>query len=342
MLLVLAVVLIGLSFLCSLLESIILSVQPAYIAIRIKEGFKSGHLLQHQKRNIDKAISAILILNAFSQTAGASFLGSQVYQIYGDFYLTIFSVIFTAVTLILAEVLPKSIGARNWKRLAPYAAYVIQFMIFFLYPFVWGVGKISQLLGGDSNQQMTREEMIMILEIGAKEGTLKQKEGTILRNLLMMENIFVSDIMTPRSVMLALDENLTVEEVGQQYKPIRYSRIPVYRDNIDNIVGMTHRFKIMEALSHDQDKVQLSELLTPIRTVSEHTTVSMVIDFFIKNKEHLAVAVDEFGVITGLVSLEDAVETLLGVEIVDELDTVADLRQYALDQWQQRKAQIRK
>lgn len=148
--------------------------------------------------------------------------------------------------------------------------------------------------------------------------------------------------MTPRSVYFALDGNSTVEEVANKYKPIRFSRVPVYTSSLDNIVGMTHRYKILEMLSHDKHDTKISEIVTPIATISERMTVSQVLDFFIKEKEHLALASDEYGVVTGLVTLEDAVETLLGVEIVDEFDNVEDMRKYALEQWQIRKQKLRK
>jgi CBS domain containing-hemolysin-like protein len=148
--------------------------------------------------------------------------------------------------------------------------------------------------------------------------------------------------MTPRSVIFALDSSMTVEEVFERYRPIRFSRIPIYEGSLDNIIGMTMRYKIHEQLSSDQHSTQLKELLTTITSLPERMTVAQSVDFFIKNKEHVALAVDEYGVVTGLVSLEDAIETLLGVEIVDELDHVTDMRQFALDQWQQRKAQFRK
>lgn len=188
---------------------------------------------------------------------------------------------------------------------------------------------------------MTREEVIATAEVGVDEGTLHSKESNIIKNLLMLNNIFVSDIMTPRSVMFALDGTMTVEDVFEKYRPIRFSRIPVFEGSLDNIVGLAFRHKIHETLSSDQHDVKIKELVRPIQTLPERMTVGSALDFFIKKKEHLALAVDEYGVVTGLVTLEDAVETLLGVEIVDELDSVADMRQYALEQWQLRKNQFR-
>lgn len=342
LILIVFVIVLGVSFLCSLLEAVFLSVTPAYVAVSVKNSRKSGLLLQHLKKNIDRPISAILTLNTVSHTAGSAAIGALVFEQYGDDYLTMTSVILTLGILILSEIIPKTIGASNWKVLAPFSAYTIQLMIFALYPFVIGIEYFSKIFKSPHTHKVTREEMIMTAELGVSEGTLLRKESLIIKNLLMLDNIFVADIMTPRSVIMALDADLTVEEVAQKYKPIRFSRIPVFKDSLDNIIGLTHRYKLLETLSRDLHDTKVSDLTSQIQTVSEKMTVASAIDYFIKSKEHLALAVDEYGVVTGLVTLEDAVETLLGVEIVDEFDSVTDMRQYALEQWQIRKNQIRK
>ena len=325
-----------------MLEAVLLSVTPAYVALLVKDGKRSGKLLERLKENIDRPISAILTLNTISHTLGAAAIGALVHEYYGNTAVTIASVLLTILILVLSEILPKIIGVSYWKELSSFSAYGVQLLIFIMYPVV----RLSEIMGGifkksDDEAAVTREEIITTAEIGFEEGSLK-KESTIIKNLLMLDNIYVSDIMTPRSVVFALDSQMTVEEVALQHKPIRFSRIPVFNDNLDHIVGLTHRYKILEALSSDHHDKKISELMTPITTVSERMTVAALIDYFIKQKEHLSLAIDEYGVITGLVSLEDAIETLLGVEIVDEFDHIADMRQYALEQWQQRKAQIKR
>lgn len=339
---ILVAIVMGVSFVCSLLEATLLSIQPAYIALKIKDGKKFAQLLQNQKSEIHRSIGAVLSLNTFANTMGASLVGSKAHEIWGEAYITVVSILLTFAILIFSEIVPKTLGARNWKFFAPIAAYVISWMIFWLYPIVWLTDWITNHLGGQTVQKVTREEVIMHAELGAKEGSLHNKESLVIKNLLMLDKLYVADIMTPRSVMFALSGDMTVQEVGEKYKPLRYSRIPVYRDQLDNMIGMTHRYKIMEALTHDQDSTKISELTSPIQTVAEKLTVSQVLDFFIRQKEHVALVVDEYGIITGLISLEDAIETLLGVEIVDEFDSVADLRQFALEQWQIRKGHGRK
>lgn len=330
------------SFLCSLLEAVFLSITPATIALMVKENQRSGVLLEHLKENIDRPISAILTLNTISHTLGSAAIAAIVHEQFGNSVVTVFSVILTFSILIFSEILPKIIGATYSKNLAPFAAYTIQLMIFILFPIVRFSELLGKMFSRPDTASVTREEMVINAEIGVEEGTLQKKESTIIRNLLMLNNMYVSDIMTPRSVMFALEANDTVEEVANKHKPIRFSRIPVYEGNLDHIIGLTHRYKILETLSSDQHNMKISEITTAINSVPERMTVAGVIDLFVKRKEHLALAVDEYGIVTGLVTLEDAIETLLGVEIVDEFDQIADMRQYALEQWQMRKNQLKR
>lgn len=335
-------VVLCISFLCSLLEATLLSVHPTFVALKLKEGRRFAVHLQKQKAEIHRSIGAILTLNTFANTMGAAFIGFKAHELWGETYITLVSLGLTIAILLFAEIVPKTLGARNWKTFAPFAAFFLVGLTLVLGPIVWLTEWITEHIGGGAIHKVTREEVIMHAELGAREGSLLSKESLVIKNLLMLNKLFVADIMTPRSVIFALDANLTVQEVGEKFRPIRFSRIPVYQGQLDNMVGMIHRYKIMEALSRDEDATRISELTTPLQTVSEKLTVSQVLDFFIKQKEHVALAIDEYGIITGLISLEDAVETLLGVEIVDEFDSVADLRQYALEQWQIRKGQARK
>ncbi|WP_415062731.1 CNNM domain-containing protein [Bdellovibrio sp.] len=343
LLIVLFISTIGISFLCSMLEAVLLTSTSAYIGVLVKENKRSAKLLEHLKENIDRPISAILTLNTLSHTLGSAAIAYQIQVHFGQEAVTAASFILTFLILIVSEIIPKSIGAAHWKALVPFAAYTIQFMILALYPLVL----LSEWLGKffaktSEDPEVTREELLMTAEIGVEEGTLKGKESNIIKNLLMLDKIYVSDIMTPRSVFFALDKELTVEEVFNKYKPLRFSRIPVYSGSLDNIIGMTYRYKIHEALSNDQHEKVVGDMVTPISSIPERMTVSQVLDFFIKEKEHIALAVDEYGIVAGLVSLEDAVETLLGVEIVDELDNVEDMRKFALEQWQLRKQKLRR
>jgi CBS domain containing-hemolysin-like protein len=332
------------SFIASLMEAVILSTNPAFAALMVERKKPYGLLLERHLENIGRPLSAILTINTITNIVGSSLIAYRVQQMFGETLLTVFSGFLGFFVLIFCEVIPKSLGANHWKSLAPISAYIIQVMIFLVYPAVWTIEFVSLRLKQKQEQpEVSRDELIMTAQIGAEEGTLKTKESNIIKNLLMLDKIFISDIMTPRTVLFAIEDTETVEAVFDKYKPIRFSRIPVYHENLDNIIGMTSRYKILEALSHDdQHNKKIGELLAPIATVSERMHVSQLLDFFIKEKEHLALAIDEYGVVTGLVTLEDAIETLLGVEIVDEYDNVEDMRKYALEQWQIRKQKLRK
>lgn len=337
------ILVILISFICSLCEAVLLSLSPAFVAVEAEEKPKSGHLLKNITEHADRSLSAILTLNTISHTLGSAWIAYLVHEEFGEYWVTFFSIFLTFMILIFSEILPKTIGKNNSKSLALFTAYTVQIMIVGLYPFVKISEFVSKTLSSPSEEpDITRDEMIKSAEIGVEEGTLKVKESLIIKNLMMLDKIFVSDIMTPRSVFMALDASLNVEEVSKKFRPIRFSRIPVYEESLDNIIGLTHRYKILETLSQDQHSKNIRDLIVPITSVSEGMTVSHALDFFIKKKDHLALVTDEYGVVTGLVTLEDCVETLLGVEIVDEFDNIEDMRKYALDQWQQRKKNLRK
>lgn len=328
------------SFACSLMESVILSVSPAYVMISLNKGRRSAMILKELKTRIDRPLAAILTANTIANTIGAAGVGAQVHKIYGSEFVTVASAALTLVILIFSEIIPKTVGTMYWKSLAPVCSYAIRLLIFITYPFVLLSEGLRYLLVRSPIHGMTREEMIMTAEMGANEGTLQHKESHVIRNLLMLDKVKVSDIMTPRSVILAFSEEKTVGEVMGENRPIRFSRIPVYGGNLDNVIGMVHRYKLMEAASHDLDNLPIKNLLSPLHTVPEEISVAAVLDQFIKRKEHVFLAIDDYGSTTGLVSLEDAVETLLGVEIVDELDSVADMRQYARELWRDRKQKV--
>ena len=327
------------SFLCSLLEAVILSVTPSFINTQNNEGKKYAKILKNLKEEIDRPLAAILTLNSISHTFGAAGVGAQVNKIYGDQFVALASGVLTFVILIFSEIIPKTLGAGNWKRFAPFAAYSIRFMIFILYPIVSLTERISEWIGGEGKNLFTREEMIATAEIGVGHGALRKKESNIIKNLLMLDNIYVHDIMTPRSVLMALSIDKTVEEVIASHKPIRYSRIPVFKEDLDHIEGVVHRYQILEASNNDQDKLPLSELMTHLHSIPENISVSACLDQLIHRNDHIFLVVDEYGSTMGIVTLEDAIETLLGVEIVDEFDSVTDLRAHALEQWKKRKKQ---
>lgn len=322
---------------CSVLEAVILSTSPAYIQVSANEGQKSGLILKQLKENIDRSLAAILSINTAANMIGAAGVGAQVHVLYGSETVALASGLLTLGILIFSEIIPKTLGATYWKELAPFCAYLIQVLIFITYPLVVLLELISKSIANSDNQSVTREEVIVTAEISSQEGGIDQKDSLIIKNLLLLDMIYVSDIMTPRSVILAMEENTKIDEVIETHRPIRFSRIPIYSEHLDQITGQVLRYSIMDASSQDKHDVLLKDLKAPLQKIDEGVSVSNALKRFIQDKEHMFIVVDSHGDTTGIVTLEDSIETLLGVEIVDELDSVADLRQYALEKWLQRK-----
>lgn len=325
-----------------MMEATLLSVPPAYVAVLRKKGYRSGRILTEFHKAIDRPLAAILTLNTFANTIGAVGIGNEVSQMYGSTYLGVASGVLTLTILIFSEIIPKTLGAVNAKPIAPAAAYIIATMVVLTYPFVLLSRFINRLLAGKRRRRGSREEMIAAAEMSADEGVIHQKESRIIKNLLMLDTISASAIMTPRNEVNAFSGDMTVGEVIEKYKPVRHSRNPIYSGNIDHVVGLLLRYKLMEAVSHDDYDIRLREIAVPMHRVSEDASVGSVLDEFIKRNEHQFLVVDKKGRTAGIVTLEDAVETLLGVEIDDEADYVEDMRQYALDQWRLKKKALLK
>ena len=327
------------SFTCSLLEAFILSVRPSYLKVKVKEGLKSAILLHKLKKDPGRPLAAILTINTFANMVGATGVGSEVQNMYGNTYVTLASIVLAFVVLIVSEIFPKTLGAKKWKTLTPFAGYIIQVMIYLTWPFVVLSQKINKntVFFGKEGPNLLREEVAETAAMGASEGSLKEKESLVIKNLLLLDTISISEIMTPRSVMYAFEENTRVENLLKQQDTIRFSRIPVYKENLDNIIGIVHRYRILEASSQDYHTLKLKDMVKPVHNVPESLSVSAVLDQFLKKKEHLFCVEDSHGVLSGIVTLEDAIETLLGVEIIDEFDSVVDMRAHALEKWSQLK-----
>lgn len=333
---------LAISSLCSVLEAVLLSVTHAHVEIMKKRNQKAGFLMQELKNKVDQPLAAILTLNTISHTVSATIVGAYVQETYGNEYTAIASGILTIVILIATEIFPKTIGAHYWKRLSPFTAYVCRFLIFALYPFVLMSRSISSVLGAKklSHVRITREEMLANVEIGETEGTLQKKETLIIKNLLKLNSVYVKDVMTPRSVLMALQKDMTVQEIMDDYTSVPFSRIPVYDKDLDNVIGMIFRYELLELYGDDKYNTKLEEIMQPIHTIHQNHSVAMTLDEFIKRREHMFLAVDDYGSTMGLVTLEDAIETLLGVEIMDETDDVEDMRKFALERWEKRKAEL--
>jgi CBS domain containing-hemolysin-like protein len=325
---------LGISFLCSLLESILLSVTHAHVAVLIKEGKRTGYLLQQLKSKIDQPLAAILTLNTIANTLGAAGVGAQTLKLFGSQWVALASGLLTLSILVFSEIIPKTVGAVYWKDFAGPAAYMIRGLIVVMYPFVRMAELFSGLIRrGAKLRKVTREEMIVMAEMGEDEGSLQEQESEIIENLLRLKEVSAADVLTPRSVVFALQKDQTVGEVLKQHSPIAFSRIPVYDKDLDDVVGFIHRYDLVNKQAEDQFDVRMSEIMEPIHTVQETDSVAAILDEFVKRRQQIFLVVDEFGSTAGIITLEDAIETLLGVEIVDEHDAVVDMRKFARDKW---------
>lgn len=321
---------VGLSFICSVLEAVLLSVTPSYMHSLQRNDEAKGKLVKKLKDNIDQSISSILIVNTFAHTMGAAGVGAQAVIVFGAEWQTAVAIGLTLIILYVSEIIPKTLGASHWKRLLIPSAYTISFLIRVTRPFVWTATVITSILRKKAaNHTISREEILSMAELGEKDGVIFSKEISLIENLLELKNFRAKDILTPRTVVFALDANTTVEDAVEEEKLYLHSRIPVFHGHLDNAIGMVFSQSVLETSVDGFNDKKLEEISVPIFRVSENIPVLNLIDLFVKRKEHLFLVHDSYEQIVGVVSLEDAIETLLGVEIVDEMDTVEDMQELA-------------
>lgn len=320
---------IGISFLCSILESILLSSNLAYIQVLKKHKPSSGALLERLKKDINVSLSSILILNTIANTIGAAGVGAQAAKVFGMSSMFYVSAILTLLILFFSEIIPKTIGALYWKELAPTAAHFIRFFIFITYPLVIiSIGVTKKISGKKKKSAITREELLETTLLGENVGIIDEQESDIIENTLRLNKSKVGDILTPRSVVFAFEKDTVIQDVVERLGIQKFSRIPVYDGSIDNIVGIVRSKQIFYSAISGNEKT-LQEIMSPIFSINENIPVSYALDLFIKRREHLFVVTDSYGQTDGIVTLEDCVETLLGVEIMDEADTTEDMQRLA-------------
>ena len=325
-----------LSFTCSLLEATLLSSTSSYIESLDKKGYspKTVDLAKDVKQNIDKSISSILTLNTFANTMGAAGVGAQAAIIFGSNWQAVIAFILTLMVLFISEIFPKTLGAIYWRKFIVPAVYIISFMVKITYPFIFLATFITNALqkGRKNEVNFSKDEIITIVNMSEKEGVLQAKESILIKNLFKLKNIKAKDIMTPRTVVFAFDSKTTLKEALLNDNLYVYSRIPVYNESIDDIVGVVFKQTILEKRVKKKKSTLLKDIMVPIHKVPENLSVSTLFDMFIRMKMHLFLVQDEYGQTSGVVTLEDALETMLGIEIVDEMDQVADLQEFAKDE----------
>lgn len=335
LLIVYASLALGVSFMCSILEAIVLSMPHTWIAT-LEKGSKLEKTWSMLKADdAVKPLTAILTLNTISHTVGAAGVGQQVYLIWqdGDFagiqITTISYFILTVAVLLLSEIIPKTLGSAFWRQLAPTAGSILKFIIPTMAILIIPIQAMKKILPGADITLVTREDLVALADLGEEEGALEEDEETVIHNLLRLKDITVKEIMTPRVVMTAFESKTTIKEVMEKNNILRFSRIPIYTEDADDIEGYVLRSEILTAASKDEFSVVLSELKKPLVSIPVNSNVDSALDKFLQNKEQIALVRDEFGGTAGIVTMEDVVETLLGEEIVDELDEVEDMRELA-------------
>lgn len=333
---------LGFSFICSVAEAVILSVSQAYISLLEKDNKPTGKLLNSLTTDINKPLSAILTLNTIAHTMGAAGAGAQAASVFGEAYLGVISAVLTLLILVFSEIIPKTLGATYWRSLAPITAYFLKYLIIVLYPFV----KMSQKLTSGFTEEsplkgLSRSELLAMAELSGKEGQLAQQEAMFLQNLLSLHERKISDAMTHRTVVFSLPETMTVAEFVDQHSNIAFSRVPVYENNqSENIVGYIIRTEILLAAARGDTQKTLSDFCSPLVTLLGNMPLSTTFDHFLNSRVHMLLVVDEYGGLEGILTLEDLLESLLGIEIVDEQDTTVSMKRLAKIMWKRREKRM--
>jgi CBS domain containing-hemolysin-like protein len=326
------------SFMCSVAEAVLLSITPSFIALTKSKQPKTAALLDDLKnKNIDRSLAAILTLNTIAHTVGAIGAGAKATIVFGDKWFGVFSAVMTLMILVLSEIIPKTLGALHWRTLAPVTAHFIRTLIFCLYPLILLTERITKLLSkGKSMHLFSRDDFIAMAEIGVASGEMLRKESRVIRNLFRLNSLCVKDVMTPRTVISALPQDMTVDQLVAKSATIPFSRLPIYSQNLDDADGFILQSDAFLAQAQGKGQQPISSLKRDIQSVFGEMSLWRLFDQLLDSRLHIALVVDEYGDIQGLVSLEDALETLLGMEIVDETDTTVDMRQLARQQWEKR------
>lgn len=326
------------SSLCSVAEAVLLSIRPSYVANLEKEGKSSAAKIKSVKSNVDRSLAAILTLNTIAHTVGSGGAGAYAAKYWGDGAVGIAMIVLTLLILFVSEIIPKTIGALYWRGLAPISASFIKFLNIILFPFIFVSELITKwMAGGHSHHGFNRDEFTAMAGIGAEGGHLDENESQILQNLFRFPDLSVEDIMTPSTVVFALQENITAHEVLQKHEKIHFSRIPIYSESRDHITGFVLKNELLMDDIRNDGTTQLKDFTKrELRAVLDKTPLSTVLEKLLDNREHILMVVDLHGGLEGVVTLEDVVETLVGIEIVDEADSDVDMRKVARERWGRR------
>jgi len=326
---------LGVSFLCSIAEAVLLSVTPSYIEGQKKKRPRRAALLKRLKLDhLDRALAAILTLNTTAHTVGAIGAGAKAAVIFGSTWFGLFSAAMTIMILFLSEIVPKTIGATYWSKLVGPMAIFVNALIVILYPIVWISERLTKYISrGKDVHIFSRDEFIAMASVGVETGQIHSKESRMIQNLLRFESLHVADIMTPCAVILALPEEMKIIDSLKQVAQNPFSRIPLYRSNIDDITGFVLKDDVLIFTAQKRGDEKLKTLKRDIIAIPMSVSLTALLERFLNSRQHIAIVVNEYGETAGLVTLEDLIETLMGMEIMDETDNVEDMRALARKQW---------
>lgn len=334
---------LGVSFLCSLLESTLMSTSLSYINLRVEEGYAPAKLMQQYKENTGKPLAAILSLNTIANTIGAAGVGVQATALFGSKWFGVVSAITTILILVFSEIIPKVLGTRYWRELMGFAARTIQFLSFVLYPLVMLVELIAKLFGENDDPSVSREEVLAMVNVGEEEGVVDEDENKIFSNLMRLDSIHAYDVMTPRVVAKTAPESMTLRAYYDNDEYDHFSRIPLYKPEApEYITGYIMRNDALEDLTEDHFRKTLGSIKRPLPAFDQDLTLGTIFDSMLKQKSQIAQIIDEYGMFVGILTLEDIIETIFGLEIIDENDTVIDMQQYARERWEMRQKKYKK
>ena len=336
-----AIISIFFSFLCSILEAVLLSITPTFINVKLKEGRSYADDLEELKKDVDKPLIAILTLNTIAHTVGAILVGVQAEKVFGtgDNSIMIVSALMTILILVLSEIIPKTIGATYWQKLANVTTRILSALIFvFKYTgILWVLQLFTKMFGKATHGSVfSREDFHAMTDIAHEEGVFQESESKVIKNLLTFKDVMAKDIMTPRTVLKTENELTTVESFFQENQNLRFSRIPVFKDDPDNITGLVLKDDVFKEMANGNGDKILSSIKRPIIITRRNLPIPKLFEELVGSKNHMALVVDEYGSVSGLVTMEDVIETLLGLEIMDESDNVEDLQMLARKSWERR------
>ncbi|MCY9872168.1 CNNM domain-containing protein [Vibrio barjaei] len=325
---------IGVSFICSVLEAVLLSITPSYLAQLRQQEHPAANKLSKLKAELDRPLASILTLNTIAHTIGAATAGAQAAKVFGSQWLGVFSAVLTLGILVLSEIVPKTIGATYWRQLAPTAATILRWMVWALTPFVWFSEQITKRLARGHEAPKMRDELSAMAMLAKESGEFAEGESNILNNILNIQDIPVTQVMTPRPVVFRIAAEMTINEFLDQHKETPFSRPLVYSQQKDNILGFVHRLELFKLQQQGSGEKQLGSVMRPIHVLFNTIMLPKAFEQMMAARLQIAMIVDEYGTIQGIITLEDIFEHLLGQEIVDEADKTTDMQELAYQRWE--------